>query len=721
MKKLSRMLPALGKRKELVIVVTAAFLLELLSAAQYYFTHRLMEEELEKRAESELTMKTEQIKSTMHSAEKVMLSNMWDITRNTQHPDSLHQVLSRIMQSNHHIKGCGFCARPDLYPEKGRLFEVYSSLDDNHQVFTRQVVSEKHDYTTYDLYKQAVRDTMPIWSEPYIDNDAAQDIITSHVVPLFTDSLEFVGLAVSDISLSWLKDTIDRRHLYPSSFVLLFTPLGNAVIQPSEDSATKEMTQRIISIINDSTMASEKSLTGLSRIVHYNVGGRRATIFHATMDVYPYWQVAEVCYDDEIYASLSWLRIRHLLMMVVAFAILLYVIRRFARGEKKLNDKMMEQQRIDRELKIASGIQKAMLQPQQMKPDTRQQLPADLYVSLTPAREVGGDFYDYYLRDERLFFCVGDVTGKGIPAALLMAVVRPMFRSETRRSDSAVAIVDAMNRNLSEEYTAGFFVTMFVGILDLATGHLDYCNAGHEAPMLSGKVLPVKPNLPVGALDDWVYEGQSATFDDGDMLFVYTDGLSEAMNSKGIQFTRQRVNHLAAEHSNGTARQLIEMMEHEVHSFTDGAPQNDDITLLAIKWQRKEPSVSHLSIKSTMDEIGALEPFVSDAALHAALSSIEAKRLRLAVEEAVANIINHGQATAITLSAANGDGQLTLTITDDGQPFDPTADSKTDLSVPPDQRPPGGLGIMFLHQMTDGLDYCRDDGHNILTIRKNIS
>ena len=157
------------------------------------------------------------------------------------------------------------------------------------------------------------------------------------------------------------------------------------------------------------------------------------------------------------------------------------------------------------------------------------------------------------------------------------------------------------------------------------------------------------------------------------------------------------------------------------YSFTDGAPQNDDITLLAIKWQRKEPSVSHLSIKSTMDEIGALEPFVSDAALHAALSSIEAKRLRLAVEEAVANIINHGQATAITLSAANGDGQLTLTITDDGQPFDPTADSKTDLSVPPDQRPPGGLGIMFLHQMTDGLDYCRDDGHNILTIRKNIS
>ena len=125
-------------------------------------------------------------------------------------------------------------------------------------------------------------------------------------------------------------------------------------------------------------------------------------------------------------------------------------------------------------------------------------------------------------------------------------------------------------------------------------------------------------------------------------------------------------------------------------------------------------------MSSSMDDIGALEPFISQAAQQAGLEDRETKRLRLAVEETVANVINHGQATAITLQASVEDNQLVLTIDDDGQPFDPTAESTTDFSVPADQRPPGGLGIMYLHKMTDGLDYQRVDGHNILKILKTI-
>ena len=121
-----------------------------------------------------------------------------------------------------------------------------------------------------------------------------------------------------------------------------------------------------------------------------------------------------------------------------------------------------------------------------------------------------------------------------------------------------------------------------------------------------------------------------------------------------------------------------------------------------------------------MEDIGRLEPFIAHVAEQAGISEREAKRLRLAVEEAVANNINHGQATTIKLQATTDDSRLVLTIDDDGQPFDPTAESATDFSVPADERPPGGLGIMFLHKMTDGLDYQRLDGHNVLKIVKIV-
>ena len=314
-------------------------------------------------------------------------------------------------------------------------------------------------------------------------------------------------------------------------------------------------------------------------------------------------------------------------------------------------------------------------------------------------------------------FCIGDVSGKGIPAALMMAVMRAMFRSEARKSDSATAIVKTLNHNLSYEYTASYFVTMFVGILDLRTGHLDFCNAGHEPPLVNGRQLDVKRNLPIGALPEWDYEGQETMLQSGDTLFLFTDGLSEAQNADGKQFGRQHVCELVGSHTDCTPRQLAELVDGEVRRFVGDTEQSDDLTLLIIKWQQPQSS---LSLRADMDDIELMDPFIAQASQQAGLSAKESKRIRLALEEALANIINHSQATFIKLDASIGDGCLKVTITDDGIPFDATADSPTDLSLPPDQRPPGGLGIMLLHQMTDSLDYQRADGHNILTLVKNV-
>lgn len=377
-----------------------------------------------------------------------------------------------------------------------------------------------------------------------------------------------------------------------------------------------------------------------------------------------------------------------------------------------------ERASMEQELKIAGGIQMAML-PKTFPPFPERS-DIDLYASITAAREVGGDLYDYFIRNDRLFFCIGDVSGKGIPAALLMAVVRVMLRSEARRSDSAQGIVEMMNYNLSHEYTAGYFVTMFVGILDLATGRLDYCNAGHEAPLINGKPLPIKPNLPVGALSDWQYQGQETVLQSGDLIFLYTDGLTESMDSARKQFGRQHLKDIVADCSDKSPRELAEFIYNKVREHAGDVEQSDDITLLAIKWQQAAASSLQLKMRADMDDIGQLVDFVRDAGRQAGLSERETKRLRLALEEAVANIISHGQATTITINADKIGTRLRVRVTDDGIPFNPTVESTTDFSLPPDQRPPGGLGIMFLHQMTETLDYQRDGHLNVLTLYKNI-
>ena len=326
-----------------------------------------------------------------------------------------------------------------------------------------------------------------------------------------------------------------------------------------------------------------------------------------------------------------------------------------------------------------------------------------------------------------------------------MAVTRSLFRSIVTTEANPERIVWRINRAICDDNEMGVFVTMFVGVLDLTTGHLDYCNAGHEAPLLLNErlnikdekgatALAVKPNLPVGALPDWTFEAQQTQLKPGDMLFLYTDGLSEAKNTAGRQFGRKHVAQLAGEHIHDSAQQLVELMQQQVQRHVGGASQSDDITLLAIRWQ-PSPALadsslftlhsslftSDLSMSASMDEIDRLKPYIEHVAQQAGFDDKETHRLRLAVEEAVANVINYGQATTITLSTAIAGSQLTLTVDDDGIAFDPTQASTTDLSIPADERPAGGMGIILLHKMTDALSYERVDGHNILTIVKKIT
>ena len=243
---------------------------------------------------------------------------------------------------------------------------------------------------------------------------------------------------------------------------------------------------------------------------------------------------------------------------------------------------------IENELKVAHDIQMSML-PKTFPPYPERD-DIDIYGTLTPAKDVGGDLFDFYIRDEKLFFCIGDVSGKGVPASLVMAMTRSLFRNISSHTAEPHRIAYTLNQALVEGNESSMFVTAFIGVLDLATGLLRYCNAGHNPPLLIGQevsLVPCQPNVPLGLMTDMDFEPQEIQFEHQMTIFLFTDGLNEAEDDLQVQFGDDRIlHHLEASLAKGKNQpaEIVNDMAEAVHAFVDGAQQSDDLTMLAIKY-----------------------------------------------------------------------------------------------------------------------------------------
>lgn len=248
----------------------------------------------------------------------------------------------------------------------------------------------------------------------------------------------------------------------------------------------------------------------------------------------------------------------------------------------QLEETTTAKERIESDLRIARNIQMAMV------PHTfPEREDVDLYASMTPAKEVGGDLYDYLIIGDKLFFCLGDVSGKGVPASLFMAMARNMFHVLAQQQLSPAEIATRLNITLSEDNETSMFVTMFIGVADLTTGHLDFCNAGHNPPVLMGEgsseFVEMIPNAPIGLWPGLDYEGEEIADISNRPLLVYTDGLNEAENRQQEQFTDERLLDILAKEPFESSEQTIEMLKTAVEKHRDGAEPNDDLTMLCVK------------------------------------------------------------------------------------------------------------------------------------------
>jgi len=624
--------------------------------------------------------------------------------------------------------------KPNFFPEHGYWYEPYIRWVSDDSVTISQIGSADHDYTQKEFYLHAMQGNPVHWTSPYYDPKGAQAHVITCSVPLRKKSGEIVAVAFADLKTDWMGASINVRHANPSTFSMAMTDSGELVADPPDSLASPALIDQLIRMCNDTTVEkvvvrpAEKNRPSVMSMAFYDEQKKAdGHMYYSIRRDEPHWIMAAVSYDKEAFSELRNLRMISGLLRVVGLLILALIIHLLADNGRKFADTQMAQERIEGELKVAREIQHELLPK---STDASLKRPYTIACSLTPAREVGGDLYDYFVRDEKLFFCIGDVSGKGVPAAMLMAVVRTLFRSAASHESQPARIMQTINETSCQNNETNMFVTMFVGVLDLPTGRLRYCNAGHDLPIgisnqgLDIEPLPCEANIPIGLFDDFRFVGQEIKVENNATLFLYTDGLTEAMNPSRKQFGLERVMKVLKKlKGSGSVEELLEAMTKAVHSFVEGAEQSDDLTMLAIRYEmpeNKDEWNRSLVIDANIREVTRLNAFIKEVSAELKLEDSMAKNIRLAVEEAVVNIIDYAQTETVEVEAYSNGEALRIVIRDSGVAFDPTEVREADTSLSAEERPVGGLGILLVRQLMDSINYERIAGKNVLTLIKQI-
>ena len=559
-------------------------------------------------------------------------------------------LTSKLQLNPQGILGFGVGFVPNYYPEKGVWFEPYAMWLDGriftiqngsaqHDYFTHEwyVEGKKHDEGYWS-------------NGYYFEMGDERVLICTYAKPFYDETGRMAGVYAGDLSLDMLHDYLLSKDLKANTEGLIKVPRklegnprqwvrsvivdkkGYFISHPDKGRILRDnfykgigqKTDTIADRVVSEMMAGKK---GSAELV---VDGEPSTVFYSPLEKTG-WSLVVILpkmrYYIVVFGSCILLSLCLLTGLLAVYIICRVTIRRstrplqilassadeVAKGNfyaplpdirhqdeigllrdsfgnmqhslrqyiEELKTTTAQKTAIESELSIARDIQNSMIPC-----DFPHLEGLEMYGSMTPAKEVGGDLYEFFVRDNYLYFCIGDVAGKGVPAALVMTNTCGAFHLLAESESEPIRIVSRMNDMLSRDNSMTIFVTFFAGVLYLNTGHLRYCNAGHIAPIVDGNPLPVESNLPIGAIPDWKYTTQEADIAPGSTIFLYTDGLDEAENAECQRFGKKRILEVMQTASQ-QPRPLIERMTQAVGEFVGDTEQSDDLTMLAIQWKKK--------------------------------------------------------------------------------------------------------------------------------------
>lgn len=381
------------------------------------------------------------------------------------------------------------------------------------------------------------------------------------------------------------------------------------------------------------------------------------------------------------------------------------------------------EQRIERELEMAHEIQKTAV-PFIFPPFPKRK-DIDIYALMNTAKEVGGDFYDFYFTDDAHFaFLIADVSGKGIPAAMFMMASKTLIKGLAERGKPVDEVFMETNEKLCEGNDAGMFVTAWMGVVNLENGHLQYVNAGHNPPLLCRRgetyeYLREKPNFILAGMEDSQYKKRELYLNPGDTIYLYTDGITEAENMEHKLYGEERLARILHKASEFMPMDLCHIVEDDVQKFTGEAPQSDDMTMLAFRLNFIHSS-NAIIVHPSMASLDEVTKFVDEKLTAFNVSSSVRNKVQITVDEIFSNIQNYGNATRAEIHFGFEDEQLGLTFIDNGDPFDPTKAQSPDTTLPVEERQIGGLGIFLVKKLSSSCTYQYKDGNNQLNVIFNL-
>lgn len=375
--------------------------------------------------------------------------------------------------------------------------------------------------------------------------------------------------------------------------------------------------------------------------------------------------------------------------------------------------------RLDKELEVAKVIQSSTLPS--VFPPYPQRTDFDIFAQMDTAREVGGDFYDFYLLDDdRLAFLIADVSGKGITAAMFMMKAKTILKSYAEKESDVAAILTHANQALCEGNDAEMFVTCWMGILRFSTHTVSFANAGHNPPLIRRRdgqfeYFRSRPGFVLGGMEGVHYRSGELTLAPGDEIFLYTDGVTEANDRENTLYGEDRL--LAALNALGDAdaQTVCRRVKADVDAFVGDADQFDDITMLHLRLLPQ----SMLELAPDLAQLDRATAFVEDTLRAAAVEEKIIIKMNIAVDEIFSNIARYSGADKTRLECAVTPERVTLRFVDNGKPYDPTQQEEPDVTLSAEERGIGGLGILMVKKSMDSVEYTYENGQNVLTLWKN--
>jgi len=583
--------------------IISATVLIFLSILFYYYQYskKMLLREAYHSAQQLTTATINEIETILSSTQKIPSNLVYSIENSNVQEVELLNMLSRIVENNPEIYGSCIAFEPYCFLKETEQYAPYFYKSKEGIAYKSLGEDSSYNYLNQDWYTLPKTQNKAIWTEPYFDEGGGNILMTTYAVPFHDHSSDqeiFRGVITADISLDWLERLMDSTKIYKTGYAFLISHTGTIITHPISE---LRMTESIFSLAErysrpDVKKIGEDMVLGNSKFLPYAAltDSTPFRIYYAPLPK-SNWSMAVIFPEAELFADLKKLHRTSLLIGILGitglFLIIILISRNITKPLRKLainaerigsgnfdvtikcdnaareitmlgNTFMHMQQelkkyiknleittaakeKIESELKIAHDIQQGMIHI--IFPPFPERKDVDLYAILEPARQVGGDLYDFFfLDDETLCFAIGDVSDKGVPASLLMAITLTLLRSKANKTMEVNEIVKSINNSISKENENMMFVTFFLGLLNLKTGELSYCNAGHNYPYLISQNQKVEEleqthGPPLGIKENHQYKYETIKLKKSDSLVLFTDGVTEATSKNGDFYGDERL------------------------------------------------------------------------------------------------------------------------------------------------------------------------------------